>query len=153
VRHWTSTSLGIFDQGAVDAQFGQAETGHLEFEITQHTLPGGDETARAGFFILGTAGDLAQRIVFEDGLHAVGGELALILADEAALGVFHDLKHVVRAERITHHAHRQAADELGLETVVDESPWCAIRGTGARRRCSSCQRKRSRWTSGSCASR
>ena len=30
------------------------------------------------------------------------------------------MKHVVRAQRITHHTHRQTPDELSLESVVDE---------------------------------
>ena len=107
-------------QRAVDPQRRQAQARHLKLKITQHPLPRGHQPAGAGLFVRRAAGDHPQRVVLELRPHAVSGELALILADEATLRVLHDLKHVVGAQRITNHAHRQAADELRLETVVDE---------------------------------
>ena len=67
-----------------------------------------------------SAGTVPQRIVFETRAHAVGGELALELPDQAALAVLHDLEQVVGLQGIADHAHRQATDELGFEAIVDE---------------------------------
>ena len=64
--------------------------------MTQHFFPGGDESARAGFFIRGRDRHGAERIVFKHSTHPIGIELAFVLADEAALTVFHDLEEGIK---------------------------------------------------------
>ncbi len=61
-----------------------------------------------------------QRFIFEADLDAVSAESALILAEDAALRKLHDLVKIVRAQFLADDAHRQAADEFRLETVLDE---------------------------------
>ena len=88
--------------------------------MTQHFFPGGDESARAGFFIRGRDRHGAERIVFKHSTHPIGIELAFVLADEAALTVFHDLEEIIGGESFAKNTHGQAPDELGLKSIVDE---------------------------------
>ena len=40
------------------------------------------------------------------------------MSKQTAFGIFHDLKEIVRVEVFADHAHRQAADEFRLESVL-----------------------------------
>ena len=61
-----------------------------------------------------------QRLIFETDFDAVSTERALVLPEDAALRILHDLVKIFRGQFFTDHAHRQAADEFRLESVLDE---------------------------------
>src|SRR5690606_37854962 len=110
----------VLDEPSVDDELGQSRPGKLELKMTKETLTHGHETARSGFFEGGLGRNLLERFIGETGLNAVGFELPLILADEAALGVLHDVVEIPRLEMITDDPHGESTDNLGFEAEFDE---------------------------------
>ena len=58
--------------------------------------------------------------VFEADLDSIGAKSAFVLPEDAALRIFHDLVKIVRGQFFADDAHGQAADEFGLESVLDK---------------------------------
>ena len=65
-------------------------------------------------------GEQTQRFVLKTDLDSISTKCALVLPEQTALGIFHNVEKIFRIELLTNHAHRQATDELRLETVLDE---------------------------------
>ena len=111
---------GIGDECGSDLQLRHTRAGQLEFEMTQEPLAHGHESACAGLFPGRGLGDGVKGLVGEFGADAIGFELALVLADETALGVLHDLEEIAGREHLADDPHGETSDELGLEAEVDE---------------------------------
>ena len=62
----------------------------------------------------------SKRFILETDLDAVSAESAFVLAENAALGKFHDLVEIIRAQLFADDADRQPADEFRFEPVLDE---------------------------------
>ena len=56
----------------------------------------------------------------EDQLHLVEVEELLVLLDDGVLRLGHDLDQRVLVQRLEHHHHGQAADELGDQAVLQQ---------------------------------
>src|SRR5947208_12288895 len=92
----------------------------MEFVISKQFLKYGQQPARAGFFRRGSLCQQTQRFVFEADLDSVCAKRALVLPEEAALGILHDVEKVIRVEFFANYTHRQAPNKFRLEPVLDE---------------------------------
>src|SRR5205814_1321781 len=52
--------------------------------------------------------------------NSISAKRALILPEQTPLGMLHDVEQIIGVEVLTNHAHRQPADKLRLEPVLDE---------------------------------
>ena len=94
----------MLDQIAVYFEVADFGGGKFVFEIAEDAFANGHEAAGAGLLVAGEFGDLAQAIIVEKDIDAVGGEGLLILADDAAFGALENGKEVVDLERMADNA-------------------------------------------------
>ncbi len=94
--------------------------GQLELDLEQDLLDDRAQPARAGLALEGALGDRGERVLGEDQLDAVEGEEALELLDERVARLDEDRDEVVAGELVHRGHHRQAADELGDQPVLDQ---------------------------------
>ena len=98
----------------------EAGAGEVIFVIAKKFLPDGQQSARAGFFQGGGTRHEEKRFILEADFDPVGAESALVLPQDAALGILHDLVEIIRAQFLANDPDREAADEFRLESVLDE---------------------------------
>src|SRR3954469_22000646 len=103
-----------------DALLHVAARGKLELPVEQRLLEDRAEAARAGLAGQRLVGDRGQRLVGEHQLDAVELEEALELLDQGVARLGQDRDQVVARELVDHRYHRQAADELRDQPVLDE---------------------------------
>jgi len=82
----------------------------------------GYQAAGAGLLLGRQFHDAPQTIVGKQHLDSVRGKGLFVLADDTALGSLRDRKQVLHGQVMANHAHGQPADELRLETELDEVP-------------------------------
>src|SRR5262249_59964966 len=62
----------------------------------------------------------AEGFVLETDLDPISAKGALVLPEQTALGILHNVEKIISIEVLTHHAYWQAPDEFRLEPVFDK---------------------------------
>src|SRR5919199_6246890 len=94
--------------------------GELELHVEQRLLEDRPQRAGAGLPLEGLVGDRLERLLGEDELDAVELEEPLELPDERVARLGEDRDEIVPRQLVDHRYHREAADELGDQSVVHE---------------------------------
>src|SRR4029450_13559333 len=102
------------------AQLAQSRARQMKFVISKQLLKHGQQPARAGFFRGRSLCQQTQRFVLEADLYSVGAKRTLVLPEQTALGILHDVEQILRVEILTDDAYGQTPDEFRLETILDE---------------------------------
>src|SRR4029453_11986582 len=89
------------------AQLGQPRAGQMEFVISKQPLKHCQQPARAGFFRRRSLRQQTQRFVLEADLDSVGAKRTLVLPEQTALGILHDVEQIIRVEVLTDDASGQ----------------------------------------------
>src|SRR6266513_2395966 len=102
------------------AQLAESRARQMKFVISKQFLKYGQQPARAGFFRCRSFCQQTQRFVLEADLDSVRAKRTLVLPEQTALGILHDVEKVIRVEFFANYTHRQAPNEFRLEPVLDE---------------------------------
>ncbi len=117
---------GIIHQLARDDKSLHLGGRQFEFDLAKYPLADGHQPARAGLLIARVFGNPPQAFIRKQHFDAISGEILLVLANDAALGVFQDQEQVIHLQAVAHHTHRQPADELRFKAELDEIPRLAV---------------------------
>src|SRR4051794_10913632 len=103
-----------------DALLHVAAGRELELHVEERLLEDRPQAARAGLALERLVGDRLERLVGEDELDVVELEEAVELLRQRVLRLGEDRDEVLAGQLMNHGDHRQAADELGDQPVLDE---------------------------------
>src|SRR6266700_2850132 len=101
-------------------QLGQTRTSQIIFVVAEQLLKHREQSTRTGLFLCGGLGQQSQRFVLETDLDPISAKRSLVLPEQTALGILHDVEKIVCVEVLTNHSHRQPADEFRLEPVLNK---------------------------------
>src|SRR6266850_7676435 len=102
------------------AQLAQSRARQMKFVISKQLLKHGQQPARAGFFRRRSLCQQTQRFVLEADLYSVGAKCTLVLPEQTALGILHNVEQILRVEVLTDDAYRQTPDEFRLKPILQE---------------------------------
>src|SRR5262245_53697284 len=107
--------VGRVDRDLLAAHLRRVEGDLVEQALHHGVQPASADALGARIHVGSDAGDLADRLVAEDDLHAFGREEGRVLADEGVLGLGQDADEVRLGEGLELHPDGEAALELGDE--------------------------------------
>src|SRR5262245_38584320 len=85
-------ALRLPHERRADTQLAQPRTSQMEFVISKQSLEHGQQSARPGFFRRRCLCQQTQRFVLETYLDSVCAKRTLVLPEQTALGIFHDVE-------------------------------------------------------------
>src|SRR4029077_11392681 len=74
------------------AQLSQPRAGQMEFVIAKQLLKHGQQPSRSGSFCRRSLRQQTQRFVLEADLDSIGAKSTLVLPEQTALGILHDVE-------------------------------------------------------------
>src|SRR5207302_10006593 len=112
--------LRLAHQRGGNTQLAQARASQIILVVAEQLLKHREQATRASFFLCGSLRQQTQRFVLETDLDPISAKRALVLPEQTALGIFHDVEKIIGVEILTNHTHRQPPDEFRLEPVLNK---------------------------------